>query len=371
MRYHNRSGGAVSGFYHGERLDWIRVDAREAWSVRYDQNWTPTPTSPVQRAERTFLFVRPHDGIPPYLVIEDDIVKDEEEHAYTWQWHIPASMVFETDDPPWRARSFVAKAPVLTSAGPGKASARFDFSLPRAMSCRLAGLVRAGGADPGKSDSFFVTVDGGRRLLWDLSSGSILGWSFVQDRGASEPARFTLSAGKHTIRLDEREPEAELARLLILPDKQSLPLDPRAEAPPGAILLEAAEATMGAEAFLLQTPKPSGQTNVTLDVFPVRPSGGKIHLDWFQTSREGAHPRLQYTVRGRRPCFVMLLYPRRPGMPSPRVEAIEEAGGVGAEVSWPQGTDRISFTQGTGKNPGETQFRRTVKGRAWTWASLP
>ena len=298
MRYHNQSSGGVTGFHHSPALDWIRVDAREAWSVRYDGDWRPLPTSPVQRAERTFLFVRPAGGLPGYLVVFDHIDRDGAEHDYTWQWHVPAAFRLELEEARWRAEPRLSRYAVLTSTpDQDEASAQFAFTVTEAGAYRLAGLVRAGGEEAGKSDSFFLSIDGGDRILWDLKAGNAFCWSPVVHRGEPGPREVQLTAGEHTIKLTLRERESELARLLLLPAAVEVPVDPDAT-PEGAIALGAGDAQPSGTPFVRRDAGTPTGPEAGLTVFPVRPAGGRVETDWFLTSREGSHPRLHYTVRG-------------------------------------------------------------------------
>ena len=373
MRYHNQSSGRITGFCHTRTLDWVRVDAREAWGVRYDGDWMPSPTTPVERADRTFLLVRPADDVPPYLVVYDDIVKDEGEHAYTWQWHVPTRMKFEVHDRVWTAVPRPADQQVLTSPPEGPAgSATFSVEIPKAGKFVLYGLVRAGGPELGKSDSFFLSVDDGGRLLWDLRTGAALWWDPVINRGELEPRVFELAAGPHTIRLDVRERQAEIARLLVMPADSPTPLDPDAT-PPGALSLGVADAVMVAPGLTIQQTGQARASKATMDVFPVHPAGGKVATDWFVTSREGAHPRLQYTVQAVEPHLLMVLVPRQEGTPRPVVAAQEAEGGIGVTIRWPTATDHVRFSRdraGSGKIRlhGSTGFVRARGTETLDWA---
>lgn len=368
MSYHNQSSGQITGFHHSQLLDWIRLDAREAWGVRYDRDWAPTPTTPVERAERTFVFVRGATGVPPYLVVADDIVQDAAEHDYTWQWHIPAAMAFETAAVPWRAVPMRSTLPALASPVDGPASAQFRFTLAAAGPYRLAGLVRAGGEDLGKSDSFFVQVDGGPQITWDLHSGDSFAWALVQDRAAAAPEVFALAAGEHVITLSKREPQAELARLLVLPENAVLPQAPAAT-PAGAVGLTANDAVMGTPPFVVIPPGRSAAPAVTLEVFPVAPAGGRVETGWFETSREGSHPRLQYTVRSREPRFVLVLLPRREGIAAPTVHPIDGEDAVGVSLRWGATEDTLRFIRVAATGTTTAEFTRHAPAGSTSWSS--
>jgi len=372
MRYHNQSSGHVTGFCGSALVDWVRVDAKEAWSVRYDENWQPRPTSPLGRADRSFLLVRPAEGVPPYLVVYDDIVKDDREHAYTWQWHIPPAMRFEVTREVWSALPKPSDCPVLTSTPekPG-GSATFRFSVPNAGRYVLYGLVRAGGPEQGKSDSFFVSVDGGERLLWDLVAGPNLTWDAVLARGEQTARVFELATGEHTIRLDYREPQAEFAGWLIVPEGTAAPTEPTLASRLG-LVIGVEQAALGDPPFVRREAGTITGPPASVDVFPVHPASGQVETSWFVTSREGAHPRLSCAVRAAAPHFLMVLVPRREGVPRPEVKALEGEGGFGVQVTWPQATDRCVFAReaaavdGT-EVTGSAAFVRTRSGQVDAW----
>jgi hypothetical protein len=372
MAYHNQSSGHITGFCGSKLVDWVRLDAREAWGVRYDADWQPRPTSPVKRADRTFVFVRPAEGVPPYLVVYDDIAKDEAEHQYTWQWHIPATMQFETDGRPWVASPKPWDLPVLTSTPdkPG-GSATFRLTVPQVGRYILYGLVRVGGPEIGKSDSFLVSIDGGERLTWDLGVGANLAWDAFRARGEGGPRVLDLTAGEHTVLLAFREPQAEFAGWRLLPEGAQPPVEP--SLPNGAVSLDAA--AMGDPPFIRREAGAITGPTASIDVFPLNPEGGVVTTDWFQTSREGAHPRLSYTVGAVDPHFLMLLLPRREGVPRPEVEVVRDEEGVGVEVRWATATDRVLFSDGTARlGPvelrGSAAFIRERGGKAEAWGAF-
>ncbi|MDX9980847.1 MAG: heparinase II/III family protein [Lentisphaeria bacterium] len=368
IRYHNQSSGSVTGFHHSNLLDWVRVDARDAWGIRYDHEWRPTPTSPVERAERTFLLVRENDGVPPYLVVMDDIVKDAAERDYTWQWHIPANLAFATDSLPWRAEPQRLDFPVLR-APETNASAEFAFTVAAAGTYQLAALTRAGGKDIGKSDSLFVTLGDGPKITWDMPGSASLNWSLVRHRNAAGPATFTLEPGTHLVRLEKREPEAELAKLALLPAGAECPVSPFLDPTAGQVLT-ADDAKPGETPFPVVPAGTVQGSETTLEVFPVRPAGGKVATDWFETSREGSHPRLHYTVRSSAPRFLMVLLPRQEGTPRPEVVP---DGDWGARILWGGTEDTVRFSREPGREYGSATFRRQRQGRtlAEAWLDAP
>ncbi len=377
LNWHNQSSGHISGYHHSGLLDWVRVDAREAWNFRYDSEWRPQPAAePVEKALRHFLFVRGSSNTPPYLVVMDDLRKDGQPADYTWLWHIPKSLRFECAADRWTTVPMRLTGPVLTTApGQTRGGARFTFTAPAAGVYALAGLVRANGADAGKSDSFWLSVNGGKRLLWDLSGRREFGWeSFVAHEAGSTNA-FTLKTGETLkVELAAREPEAQLCKLALLPSGTELPPAPDAD-PVGGVTLTADDAQL-LNPPLLRQPLPAGApAGAGLAVFPVTTDARQVTNGWFATSREGSHPRLEHTVRAVEPRFLMVLVPGTAGTPLPQVRRLALENGAGAEVVWNGVTDQIVFGAGAVKTAGiETDgraaFLRREAGRVTGWALL-
>lgn len=67
------------------------------------------------------------------------------------------------------------------------------------------------------NDSFFVTVDGGPEVVWDVPIGATPQTNAVTARGQSTPAEFNLSAGRHTVVFHLREDGTFLDRIALLP----------------------------------------------------------------------------------------------------------------------------------------------------------
>ena len=379
MTWHNQSSGAISGFHHSPLLDWVRVDAREAWNVRYDHDWRPQPTAaPVEKATRQFLFVRSQGGIPPYLVVMDDIRKDGQPADYTWLWHIPADMRFRCSADRWESVPVPIAETVLTTAPDRpQGGARFTFTTPANGAYALAGLTRAAGADRGKSDSFHISVNGGRREVWHMQSGAAFGW----ERVACFSNSLSLKKGE-TVRVDitAREPEAQLAKLALIPapaGTNAPTLPPPDGNPAGAVTLTASDAAPLTPPLLLQPAVQTAHGDGRLTVFPVTTDARLVTNRWYETSREGVHPRLEHTVRAVEPRFLMVLVPGTAATPMPQVRRLAVDGGVGAEIIWgTTTTDRTVFGAGnTLKANGLTTdahaaFIRHANGSTTAWTLL-
>jgi hypothetical protein len=200
----------------------------------------------------------------------DDIRKDGQPADYTWLWHIPAGMRFQCGAGRWTAVPRRVSGTVLTTEpGKPKGGARFTFTVPADGCYRLAGLTRAGGEEIGKSDSFFVTVNGGKRGTWDLRNAKSFGWEFFAPSEAGSTNLFGLKAGEtFRVELHAREAQAQLGRLALVPAQAALPSAPD-EDPAAGVTLAADDARLLDPPLVRQPIQPEARPGARLTVFPV------------------------------------------------------------------------------------------------------
>ena len=84
------------------------------------------------------------------------------------------------------------------------------------------GLVNA---RSGCDNSFWVSVDGGGWILWDVArTGGSWKWDDVIQRGGANQMAFNLAAGSHTLRLGVREDGTKIDKLAITNDFSGNPV---------------------------------------------------------------------------------------------------------------------------------------------------
>ncbi len=104
--------------------------------------------------------------------------------------------------------------PSISSATLPGGYAQFSFEVPTAGQYLIWGRVAA---KDWNADSFFVAMDGGEFLLFDIPFGGEWVWAPVKNRTANA-IPFTLTAGTHTLTVKQREAGAKLDRILITND---------------------------------------------------------------------------------------------------------------------------------------------------------
>ena len=99
-------------------------------------------------------------------------------------------------------------------AEPG--SVEFSFDIPEQGVYYVAALCMAPGPKTPIHDSFFSSMDGEEKLIWDLSSrGSDWNWDLASARKVEYPRRFRLSRGRHVLTISSREALARLDRVVV------------------------------------------------------------------------------------------------------------------------------------------------------------
>ncbi|MDO5581730.1 MAG: heparinase II/III family protein [Planctomycetia bacterium] len=361
LNWHNNSNGEITGYSQSELFDWIRTDAKDAWNFHYSQ-WKEIPSGmDVEKADRHYLFVKGiGKEVPPYLITYDDFrKKDGKPHEYTWQWHLSPEFEVNIQKDRWTASQNRNGYMILTAnAAHPSGKAVFNLTAPEDGKYHLIGLTRCAGEDKGKSDSFFLGINNQPRQCWGLTASSAFAWSILNDQNTSVFTVLSLKKGeKIRCELSVREPDAQLAFLALKPVEADLPPFPT-ETASRPDCIAAADAVQDSKTpFLLKT-SITKTTETNLTVFPIGTPNGKTGIQWFETSKDGIHPKLTHSVQAAEPGFLMLMIPRPDqSIKLPRVRPLKQTGKTGMEIRWPEGpTDKILFQPG--KNGMEPIFRR-------------
>ena len=363
MNWHNNSNGEITGYSHSAQFDWIRTDAKAAWNFTFAR-WAEEPTGmEVEHADRHYVFVRDqNDGVPPYLVTYDDFrKKDGKEHDFTYQLHTSPDFTFDVTRTPWRIIQDESSFEVLTTAkekvfGVAHGKAVFTLKAPKDGRYVLAAITRCGGVECDKSDSFYVKINDGKNLTWDLPSSPNFSRCTVSDRDEGE-VKLDLKAGETVpVELTAREPESQLAflGLQFMPPDAEKPANQAPQLKEKAELIPATQAVQDAKMPFLLTSSVTRKIPQQMAIFPMAKAPGKTEVTSFQTSQIGVHPRLAWTVRAVEPEFLVVLLPLSSSSePLPTVEQTK----TGALIHWPNGkTDSVSFLPG--KNGKEVKWER-------------
>ena len=276
-------------------------------------------------AHRWLLFVR-MAGAPPYLLVLDDLQVDDAEHLYTWHLHTGGGNSVDLAGQRATVRRAARKSlgflyhPLEPVGSPGPASspgsARFDIVVPAAGRYTLWGFGRAGDAVPGGMDSFFIDFADRKGIVWSAGGNYDYKWLKV----GNEP--FQLDAGRATLTVRMREPEARVSRFALIPEGSSVVDVPGIDRERDTFI----DATRPDELrapFRLGTERkrlfPEGAMELAL-LTPPAPLSAKS----FYPEVTPPHPRFEASQRTRRARFLAWCYPRRPDMEVPELTPVAE-----------------------------------------------
>ncbi|MCK5802718.1 MAG: heparinase II/III family protein [Lentisphaeria bacterium] len=311
----------------------------------YRQNNKGWKSVPVTRALRHCFFIRPQDGLPAYAVTLDDFAVDDQPHTYDWLLHTSSTNRIE----------FSKRGATLRPCGPsgtghlttpeeaeGDGACKLSFEIREAGVYSVWARVRAGGHERAKSDSFFVSMDGGERIGWHMGSGAAWHWSRVADGVPSTPRSFDLTPGRHVLRFETRERQAHLDVVAVIPG-EALALDD-----PKTILMEAESGVVTAPMIIVPAP-PAGQMP-RLELVMAASTTIATSQGYYED-----HPRLKITVEAVSPDFAAVLLPLPYNMPLPKIAFADTADIRTTTIRWANREDRIVWKPRTAEQPTLTQ----------------
>jgi len=346
------TNGRIVHYANNDRYGYALADCTEA----YNRNSRGTPGAGVEHARRHALFVYPHEGAPAYVVVIDDVKKDDRAHQFTWQMMFAEGLASTLADgrAVFEPQAASGNAYVDTPAGwtPNDAAradrqgtCRLDFTVQQAGEYVLWGRVRAGAKEPGKSNSLFVAVDRAAPITWHTPAHSEWTWAPMRAEDQKIPQRFTLAAGKHQLVLHMREPGTQVDCVQFTTDAQLAPTLAIAHSSP---LFQEAEA---------------GQLSVPMRVVPARAAAPRLAVRLHAAAKPAlavdafrpvdyhapaAFPRLRATVESVNPKFVAVLLPLPADVAEPDVQFASAAGRHTVTIRWPKHTDTLVWSERDG-----------------------
>jgi hypothetical protein len=116
-------------------------------------------------------------------------------------------------DPTASGGEYILPPNVQTSTTPGAATAEYAFAIGRTGPYILWGRLHAPGAE---NNAFFVTMDDGPTVRWQLSTGVVWFWGAVTDHAEyANPVEYMLDAGTHKLVFRNALPLVGLDRLYV------------------------------------------------------------------------------------------------------------------------------------------------------------
>lgn len=325
------TNGKILAFENNSRFGYVAADATEA----YRQNNRGRDGQPIRRAVRHALFVRPLNEAPAYVVLADDVEKDDAKHAFTWLMHTDTAMsvALEPQGATLRSESRLEHVWAETPAG-AHGRCEWKFRIHEPGDYAVWARVRAEEQESARSDSFFVRMDDQKPIAWHMGGNGTWHWARVSEGVGQDELRFSLTAGEHRLCFETREPKAKVERVVVTAAADSRPPFLGVE---HAVQLAAKDATLTAPMTLVH--QPADRTAPRLKLLLDAEEPAQMAVDSYED-----HPRLRATVNAVRPGFLAVLFPLPGERPEPAVSVERRADGRIIAIQWPGHTDRIVWS---------------------------
>ncbi len=322
------------------------ADATEA----YQRNYYNKPGVGARQALRHNLFIQPFDSAPAYAAVFDDIEKDDDIHDFTWQMLTWTDKEFVPRQNGALIRTIsptLSKQYAITPLNAPSGMLEWTFTTTAAAEWRLFAETAAKGEILNKSDSFCVQIDDLPVQHYHMPTSSVWQWGEVSNGAIDKkPFRPTLAAGKHTLRVMTREPEAAISAVILTRSADAkanfLSLKMLSKF---TFTVDAAAMSGGMQKRALeteQTPKSTMLLAVNATVPMETPS---VDIYAPQDGRQPqAMPRIRFHANAVNPYFGALLIPLPPNTAEPKITAKHLAGNVlEYTIQWPSHTDTIRW----------------------------
>ena len=334
------TNGKIVAYEDRPEYGYALADCTEA----YNRDTRGRPGIGVRHALRHALFVRPSTDTPAYAVILDDIQRDNAPHDYEWLLHTHSATRVVIDEHGAQLQ------PEATPGGeyvetPAESKIRgtctWTFSTTESGRYVVWARVRATGEIVSKSDSFFVSVDGGKPVPWHMRGSR----DWVWDKAHSgilprKPVHFDLQPGTHRLQFATREPGAQVDRVVVTSDlEHGAPVWDE----DSTIVLKPAAGRIAGGMRRVRESRETAPPRMKVVLSAVAPVS--LRLDSYRS-----HPRLNATARAVRPEFVGVLLPLPATVADPPV-TIERGDDVRVTVEWPRRKDIIIWPAAGQRKP--------------------
>ncbi|MFA9478883.1 DUF4962 domain-containing protein [Phycisphaerales bacterium AB-hyl4] len=364
-RTHNNywTDSYITDFCHDDRIA-TATEADLASSFQYGYGWRmetlnqtrePNTRDRFDLARRQLVFMR-EETAPPYLLVFDELRQDDDEHKYTWHLHtgennavrLVGNRAILTQ--PKVAPQFLSH-PLQPGWEPGpkprtasSGLAEYEVHIPRDGEYVLWGYGRAGTAQPGGMDSFFITFAGKERMAWSAGCPFVYKWQMVNN---GEPDNvFNLKEGSHTLTVTLREPESRVAKFMLTAKGESpISIDRGSGDTSQGIVIDAADPVRLRSPFQISREEERTLKHARADVWLLTPSAD-LEAEPFLPQQTPIRARLRASTTAKHARFLALIYPHRPEMPQPEIEPITIDNGQAWRVRWPDCEDVIVMNEG-------------------------
>jgi hypothetical protein len=327
------------------------ADATEA----YQHNYYNEKGVGARKALRHNLFVQPFDGAPAYAAVFDDIEKDDAKHDFTWQMLTWPDKEFVPRQNGALIRSIsptLSKQYAITPLKAPSGKLEWTFTTTEEGEWRLFAETAAKGEILTQSDSFRVQIDDLPVQHYHMPSSAVWQWGEVSNGAIDKkPFRPTLAAGKHTLRIMTREPEAAISAVILTRSTEAKPAFlSLKQCGEFTFTVDAAAMSGGMQKRDLEQEQVSKSTMLLIVNAAVPMDMPSVDIYAPQDGRQPqAMPRIRFHANAVNPHFGALLIPLPPNTAEPKITAKHLDGNtLEYAIQWPSHTDIIRW-DGTSK----------------------
>lgn len=353
-------------------IGYSAADLKSAYDygVWYTRKGGVHPNIPVQKAVRHLLFMRGTENLPTYLLIYDDIRKDQAEHMYDWQMQVEPTNVLEVNTNGAEVRPLKFEGTVMDIQGTGdwnnpqadgyniwgypeNGRLRFEFDVPREGNFYLwslaAGYPYMSGCDMTATLNG-VSFPGNRRIKFSPEYARPVWSRYTLNKGyMGTPEPLTLKRGRNTLELKSLVGLAQIKKLIFVPSAQTMPDDlENGRLPSGSIVVDSRNLVDWKSGRVINSLK---RKNVVCRITALYPKKVEYHKDYFQPTRTPLHPRLKIRVNAVEPEFLIMLQPYHANGEQPQIVRNSGNGVKSVRIDWKSGSDSLAL------NPKGQTFR--------------
>ncbi|GEM_PF-5856891 len=350
--------GEIIDYYANNNFGYVKVDQSDAynWYVRY-RYYNKRVWTPVKHAYRNILFIN-KGQTPPYVLVYDDIQKDDQAHQYDWQFQTAPGNIVQTENNAINIRpvQFAGKSLYCAGAGawdnfksPGfnvyrkqAGEITFKVNVPKAGKYYMWALARAKAFTNAEVDVYVNSKLYPRCALGKTKDFAWKKYDNKQHHAKREVFQLDFKEGENTVFFRGVFSGYEIAKCIITDDPNFVPTTAVAKS-------KAVIASFGAEQVVklkdVVVKDVDTKTDATCDVKMLYPNDCKITQDLCLPSKELSHPRVKFSIKTVKPDFLAMVYPHLSSMEIPKTSTEKIEGDIKTIISWENCDDNITVSK--------------------------
>lgn len=347
----------IVDFQANDHLGYVKINQQDAydWYARYSYV-NKKEYNPVVKAFRRILFINKGET-PPYIIIYDDIQKDEHSHRYTWQFHTdPANIVSTRNNSALITPTLYSGKTIYANGSggwdnyvspgfnifrekPGNVS--FDISVPQTAEYVLWAFGCGSTYTWAETEVWANGNNYGRFRIGKTRDFSWIKFS-LNKKKMHDPQLLNLTAGKNTISLKGVSSGYKAAKFILTTDTNFVPQGVNPTVNSGITF--GIDNVVNLEDAIITDAKDTSTAKCLITM--LNPTDIQIKTDFYQPTKDPLHPRVLFNTDAVNPHFLTMVYPYENGMEQPIITSNKNINSTGTTISWAKYTDHIILNNG-------------------------